>query len=1128
MAANVKVLCRFRPMNRRERELGCEEIIDLSPDGLSVTIGGKQPFNFDRVFGQNTPQAAVYDLGARPIVEDVLKGFNGTIFAYGQTGSGKTHTMQGPDIHDVELRGIIPRINAAVFAAILAADANTEFLVKVSYFEIYMEKIRDLLDPGKVDLQIRQHPTKGIYVEGITEVYVGGEDEVMAVMDEGARNRKVAETKMNMESSRSHSVFMMTVVQKDLSTGASQRGTLYLVDLAGSEKVAKTGASGQTLDEAKGINKSLSALGNVINALTDGKSKHIPYRDSKLTRILQDSLGGNSRTALIINCSPASDNEAETVSTLRFGIRAKSIKNSPTQNKERSVAELTALLNKANEEITRLKQYLAVMEAELRVLRGDAPPGVALAAAAAAAGAAGGAHASTAVAVAAYSAAAAAAADANGAAAVGAPIVPDLAQLHALRDRIAELESVGERYAEERQNFEDRIDSALSRIQEKEAELDEAQRRFAELTAEHAKAADAVRDFERRTAEASSRAGDLDARVMQAEYALREARLEVESAVEERRLLAEERDEARRQLASAQSASATDAARNSEREMRMQALRLEELQLIERQDELRRNLENDVTRMTTMMEPAADSEAAKTAAEAAVETAIASSHALYAALRLLAPDANLPEEFDPIVLDRVAGLRPQPATRAALLASSSSPIGARRRGSATAPAAAPPPVATAAPALSVITDELEDVGLGGLAVDVDVAAVEVSDEFGLGLGGLDGLVDQLPPSAGGMLDGLDIGLNLDAADVYVGGDSLGIDLSGVNVAVDDVDALDSDGGADAVPSMATEVESIEMESMRATVSQLQDEVGQLRRRNAEMEKRPDGSVASKKMEEDLNKLREHTTRRLEELDKMRGTLLRDLHNRCEKVIELQMELDEARDQYNELLVSTGSKSLLKKVQALEKSLGDTTKSEQEATSALNQLRAQKSIADKKMHARDERIEALENLLKTTQERAAQQAVAFEEEKRVLLSQVMVQQQKLEDLLSAPAPARGRSGSGIGGALAASGGGGSVSGATAGGFARTQGRIARPIRGGGASAATTTPANSSSLAQARASDGGGSDSVDSTDGGGMISPRRLVVADAGDASPSSTSSPSRAANSGASTPTKRGFLSFFSK
>lgn len=174
---------------------------------------------------------------------------------------------------------------------------------------------------------------------------------------------------MNAESSRSHSIFVITVTQKNIETGSAKSGQLFLVDLAGSEKVGKTGASGQTLEEAKKINKSLSALGMVINSLTDGKSTHVPYRDSKLTRILQESLGGNSRTTLIINCSPSAYNDAETLSTLRFGMRAKSIKNKAKVNAELSPAELKAHLRKARADVVTYQDYAAALEGEVGIWR---------------------------------------------------------------------------------------------------------------------------------------------------------------------------------------------------------------------------------------------------------------------------------------------------------------------------------------------------------------------------------------------------------------------------------------------------------------------------------------------------------------------------------------------------------------------------------------------------------------------------------------------------------------------------------------------------------------------------------------------------------------------------------------
>ncbi|KAI9623511.1 hypothetical protein KEM48_009406 [Puccinia striiformis f. sp. tritici PST-130] len=326
-------------------------------------------FTFDRVFPMDTKQVEVFEYGVKGIVEDVLGGYNGTVFAYGQTGSGKTFTMMGADIDSGELKGVIPRITEHIFDSIMSSPHNIEYLVKVSYMEIYMEKIRDLLAPHNDNLPIHEDKSRGVYVKNLSDFYVGSAPEVYQIMRTGGEARKVSSTIMNAESSRSHSIFVITIQQKNLETGTQKSGNLFLVDLAGSEKVGKTGASGQTLEEAKKINKSLSALGMVINALTDGKSAHIPYRDSKLTRILQESLGGNSRTTLVINCSPSAYNEAETLSTLRFGMRAKSIKNKARVNAELSSAELKALLKKAQADTGRQLSYITLLEGELTIWR---------------------------------------------------------------------------------------------------------------------------------------------------------------------------------------------------------------------------------------------------------------------------------------------------------------------------------------------------------------------------------------------------------------------------------------------------------------------------------------------------------------------------------------------------------------------------------------------------------------------------------------------------------------------------------------------------------------------------------------------------------------------------------------
>lgn len=234
-----------------------------------------------------------------------------------------------------------------VFNRIDTASDAVEFSVKVSMIEIYMEKIRDLLEPSKDNLKIHEEKGKGVYMSDLTEQYISQEREVYDIMKLGNSNRSIASTLMNAESSRSHSIFILTVQQNNSEDLSQKTGRLYLVDLAGSEKISKTGAAGTILEEAKMINKSLTTLGMVINALTDKKSTHIPYRDSKLTRILSESLGGNSKTCLVITCSPHPYNDQETLSTMRFGSRARSIKNKAKVNREYTVPELKKLLDAA-------------------------------------------------------------------------------------------------------------------------------------------------------------------------------------------------------------------------------------------------------------------------------------------------------------------------------------------------------------------------------------------------------------------------------------------------------------------------------------------------------------------------------------------------------------------------------------------------------------------------------------------------------------------------------------------------------------------------------------------------------------------------------------------------------------
>ncbi|KAJ7978021.1 Kinesin-like protein [Quillaja saponaria] len=338
---NITVCARFRPLNSKERRNHNDSVCIRRTDSESFILKDEKEddftFSFDRVFYEESKQADVYKFLALPIVRDAVNAINGTIITYGQTGAGKTYSMEGPGILecDEQKKGLLSRAVYGLFDSIKSSDEAIKHTIKLSMVEIYMEKVRDLFDLSKDNIQIKESKLQGIILPRVTEITVLDPAEALQSLSSGIANRAVGETQMNMASSRSHCVYIFTIHQELHKDRRVKSGKLILVDLAGSEKVEKTGAEGRVLEEAKTINKSLSALGNVVNAVTcglQGKLNHIPYRDSKLTRILQDALGGNSRTALLCCCSPSTSNVSESLSTLRFGARAKHIKTSPCVN----------------------------------------------------------------------------------------------------------------------------------------------------------------------------------------------------------------------------------------------------------------------------------------------------------------------------------------------------------------------------------------------------------------------------------------------------------------------------------------------------------------------------------------------------------------------------------------------------------------------------------------------------------------------------------------------------------------------------------------------------------------------------------------------------------------------------
>lgn len=372
---------------------------------------GSHVFSFDHVYDQQCTQSTVYENTAKAVVESSLEGYNATIFAYGQTGTGKTYTMEGfnSGSGSVEERGIIPRAIEQIFCHIQAnVSARCRFLVRASYLQIYNESISDLLKPERSNLTIREDRRRGVFVEGLSEWVVRSPEEIYGLMERGGAMRATGSTKMNELSSRSHAVFIIIAEQSKTSYVDSKGndvapeefmalvnayqarhgggnapanakspngngtalhpkleamvrqsfkvGKLNLVDLAGSERVRLSGATGQRLEESKKINQSLSALGNVISALTDARGRqHIPYRDSKLTRILEDSLGGNCKTTMMAMVSPALEAMTESLSTLKFANRAKHIKNEARVNED---LDQKSLLRKYERELKRLRAEL--------------------------------------------------------------------------------------------------------------------------------------------------------------------------------------------------------------------------------------------------------------------------------------------------------------------------------------------------------------------------------------------------------------------------------------------------------------------------------------------------------------------------------------------------------------------------------------------------------------------------------------------------------------------------------------------------------------------------------------------------------------------------------------------------
>ncbi|KAF9357105.1 hypothetical protein BGX34_009598 [Mortierella sp. NVP85] len=847
MSNNIKVVCRFRPQNALEIREGGQPVVTFDDNGQSVKVDSKDypgSFTFDRVFPWESKQKDVFEYSISTIVDDVINGYNGTVFAYGQTGSGKTFTMMGPSIDDEETKGIIPRIVDRIFSSILAAPSTTEFTVTVSYLEIYMEKIRDLLHPINDNLPIHEEKSRGVYVKGLCEVYVSSVQEIHEVMRRGGNNRMVAYTNMNAESSRSHSIFVVTIAQKNLVDGSVKSGKLYLVDLAGSEKVGKTGASGQTLEEAKKINKSLSALGMVINALTDGKSTHIPYRDSKLTRILQESLGGNSRTTLIINCSPSSYNDAETVSTLRFGTRAKSIKNKAKINQELSAAELKLLLKKAKTEALTFTQYIAGLENEITIWRqgGTVPKADWVTMEKIQSGS-------------------------------GAPPLSSLPGHMASQDA-SRPSTPAIVLDDERDELLKRQNDLESELAEKEAELTSKLEAFKEeaniLNEQHSLKIDALK-----------------LQLEKATHDNKEGAITVESLREANNDLSRQLDELKEKLTE---------------------MRLAQKESIDGEKE-KKKMEK-MAQMMADLDPSGEI----SAKEAQLRETL---------FKLEMPGGLSAEE--------TIAIRKEIATSRSLIEQHEQTMADLQRENA---------------ALTMKRDELE--------LRLQAAELEYEE-----------LLDKTiaEEEANSSMHVLET-------------------ISELRTKVEAQYASKRD-------LAQQEIESLKQELARRNedIQRLSINVTELKRGNEELKDQIErrnhtssGLWEGKDMterERDMERIRKAMAQQLADFDMMKKAMMRDLQNRCERVVELEISLDETKEQYNNVLRNNNNKAQQKKMAFLERNLEQLTTVQKQLVEQNTALKKQVAINERKLETRNERIDVLEGLLQEAQEKMASQNIKFE-------------------------------------------------------------------------------------------------------------------------------------------------------
>ncbi|KAI0328591.1 kinesin heavy chain [Cubamyces sp. BRFM 1775] len=925
-STNIKVVCRFRPPNAIEQREGGEIVVSFDDNLQTVHMRSaqlssgpeKDGFTFDRVFPPGTKQHEVFDYGVKDIVKDVLDGYNGTIFAYGQTGSGKTFTMMGADIDSPDLKGLIPRITEQIFQSIVESDAHLEYLVKVSYMEIYLERIRDLLAPQNDNLQVHEEKSKGVYVKNLSDYYVSSAREVYEIMRQGGAARVVSSTNMNAESSRSHSIFLITINQRNTETGAQKTGNLYLVDLAGSEKVGKTGASGQTLEEAKKINKSLSALGMVINALTDGKAKHVPYRDSKLTRILQESLGGNSRTTLIINCSPSSYNEAETLSTLRFGIRAKSIKNTARVNAELSPLELKALLSKANAANSSYQKYIAALEAELAIWRSGGHVEQADWASPDKAGAPASAAPKKAP-----------ASPTPSATRSQTPVNPLLQDLRGDLDSRPQTPTVVGLDKDEREEFLKRENELSDQLAERESALKAAEKLVSELKEELTFLKEQESSLSQENKSMSGQLNDLRLQVERLNYDNKESIITIDILKEQNQDAKAELEELKKTIADLKAAqkdaSAEDKEKRKQEKMALMMAKFDAQGTFSEKD--------DQLRQILAKLDAIDS-------DAAVSTL---SHEDIVSLRRRIADSQA------LIRETVDRLRQ---------VQEENEMHQRRRDELES-------------RISALETEYEEL-LEKTIHDEEVSNVDIVESMA------------------------ELKNKLEAQ--Y---------------------AAKRDAHASEVQDLKQQLElkGNEIRTLNATIDSLKSVNEELKRAFAVTSAGIEGGKNLAESAQDLERTRKAISVQLAEFDGVKKSLMRDLQNRCEKVVELEIQLDEIKEQYNNVIRNSNSKAQQKKMAFLERNLEQLTVVQKQLVDQNSALKKEAGIAERKLLARNERIQNLEALLQEADRRLVLQNQKFEAQLQAVKERL---DQARAQKVASPSPL-------------------------------SFGRIAKPLRGGGGNA-----------------------------------------------------------------------------